>query len=86
MKNKQSKRGIIIALVPLFVLCMIVFVYTVPRTFTNSGYGVNYGVPSYQNEYSSQEHKPEKPSHDPVYLSIFKFIVNCNPFKKEASI
>ena len=83
MENKQLKKRIVLALLPLVALSVGVFITTAPKTFSNSNYSVNYDGPSYQSEYSSEEEKPEVPSHEPVYISIFKFIVNCNPFKKE---
>lgn len=44
------------------------------------GAGVNVG-------YEVEHNKQEAPAnHEPVFMSVFKFIVNCNPFKKETSL
>ncbi len=82
MENKKLKKKIILALTPLFVLSLVVIISTIPKSFSNTKYEGNY-APSFQSEYAAEEQKPEVPSHEPVYISIFKFIVNCNPFQKE---
>ncbi len=82
MENKSLKKKIALALVPLVGLCLVVFISTSKNASANSNNNLNY-LPSYQSEYAAEDQKPEVPSHEPIYISIFKFIVNCNPFKKE---
>lgn len=37
--------------------------------------------------YKVNHQKHEAPAnHEPALISVFKFIVNCNPFKKETSL
>jgi hypothetical protein len=86
MENRNLKRQIIIALLPISVLSTVVFFSMGAGALAGSKYNLGYNGPSYQSEYSAEEQKPEVPSHEPVYISVFKFIVNCNPFKKETGI
>ena len=82
MENKILKRKIALALTPVFVLSLIVLFSNVPKSFDSVNYAGDL-IPSMQSEYAAEEQKQETPSHEPVYISIFKFIVNCNPFQKE---
>jgi hypothetical protein len=81
MESRNLKKQIVLALVPLGMLCVCVF------SFDNKDFSAHLkyeeaGVVA--NSYSSQEQKQESPSHEPMFISVFKFIVNCNPFKREA--
>jgi len=82
MENKNSIKKILLALTPLLMLSTMVLCYTVPQSFSKAKYDEDYSS-SLQSEYTAEEQKPEAPSHESVYISIFKFIINCNPFQKE---
>ena len=80
MKNKELKKKIFLALLPLFALSLVVGLATVPKAFSNESSEEGY-LPSLQSDYTAEDQKSDSP--EPVYISIFKFIVNCNPFQKE---
>jgi hypothetical protein len=84
MENKQLKKQIILALIPLIALSFAVLFGSSSGTFRTTKYKLFNNAAFGQPEYASGDQKPEMPSPEPVYVSIFKFIVNCNPFKKEA--
>lgn len=81
MDNKNFKRQIVLALAPLFVLCFAVFVNTVPGSLSKSMRDKSSSA--IESMYSSNEQKDEAPSREPIYVSVIKFIINCNPFQKE---
>ncbi|MGZ4041154.1 MAG: hypothetical protein ACXVNR_11355 [Bacteroidia bacterium] len=56
---------------------MFVFANWQSDYFSNA---INEERTSTQEVYSAEE----TPLHEPVYISIFKFIINCNPFQKES--
>lgn len=66
-----------LALAPFFVLCIFVFANWQSDYFSNA---INEERTSEQNVYNAEE----TPLHEPVYVSVFKFIINCNPFQKES--
>ena len=88
-KKKNTNKRTLFILVPLFALSMLAFIF-IPRqtpqlnpgTEGNSGslVGGNYAVDEPKQE------APVPNDREPVVISIFKFIVNCNPFKKEAAL
>ena len=85
MENKHLRKQILLALVPVIALSLIVLFNTVPKSFFDSGEEGSL-VPTIQSEYAAEEQKQDAPSQEPIYISIFKFIVNCNPFQKETQL
>lgn len=67
---------------PVMALSVIVLFTTAPKSLSAS---TSEGNPfrTMQSEYTSEEQKQDVPSNEPIYISVFKFIVNCNPFQKE---
>ena len=85
MKKKNTNKRTLYVLIPLLGLSMLAFIL-LPRT-TSNGAVINddFNTPSAQSNYDVDDQKHEAPAnHEPVLISVFKFIVNCNPFKKEA--
>jgi hypothetical protein len=81
MENRNFKKKIILALTPLLGLSMLVLFSTLP-VFLNGSNSDESNMSSLQGEYSTEQ-KSDTPSHEPVYISVLKFIMNCNPFQKE---
>jgi len=40
-------------------------------------------VPSYGVQSADNQDVPDRTEKEPIYMSIFKLIVNCNPFKEK---
>lgn len=75
-------------LVPLLGLSVFASLLA-PHSVRPSSAGAEYNEPSAASSpnYNVDDQKHEAPAnHEPVFMSIFKFIVNCNPFKKEANL
>ena len=85
MESKDLKKQILLALMPIVALSMLVLFTTLPKSISASANEDDSSF-SIQSEYATQEQKQEAPSPEPVYISIFKFIVNCNPFQKETQL
>ncbi|MGZ3863050.1 MAG: hypothetical protein ACXVPN_04540 [Bacteroidia bacterium] len=77
MKVNNFKKQIVLALAPLLILCAFVFANWQFDYFSNAINGEGNSTNSIYNT-------EETPLHEPVYVSVFKFIVNCNPFQKES--
>jgi flagellar basal body-associated protein FliL len=58
-----------------------------PRTLHSANHDLNaLEVSATKGSYDVDNQKHETPAnHEPVFMSVFKFLVNCNPFKKETS-
>ena len=80
MENKRLKKQILLALLPAIALSMLLLVAAAEFVSGSDYEGSSF--PSIQSEFSAEE----QPSHEPVYISIFKFIINCNPFQKESQL
>ena len=76
MEKENYRKQFYLALTPLLVLCIIVFMNA--RSASVSKEITNENAPVVESLFSAEE----QPSHEPVYISIFKFIINCNPFQK----
>ena len=83
MESKSLRSKFVLALLPLFVLCFVVFMNTALVSFSTDKEDDN--AASVSSLYTTEEQK-EDMQHDPVYISIFKFIMNCNPFQKETQL
>jgi len=87
-KKKNTNKHTLFIGVPLLALSLLAFIF-IPRQALNLGSnpGENAG-PAVHGNYEMDEQKQEVPApseREPVVISVFKFIVNCNPFKKEAA-
>jgi hypothetical protein len=80
MEKENYKKQLYLALTPLFILCIVVFINAGSVSVSKEVNNVN--SPAVESLYSTEE----QPSHEPVYVSIFKFIINCNPFQKESQL
>ncbi len=84
MKKKKANKRTLFILVPLLGLSLFASVFA-PGSKTGMNGKVAFEGPyTTQTNYDVDNQKHEAPqNHEPVFMSIFKFIVNCNPFKKE---
>jgi hypothetical protein len=82
MENKDLRNKFVLALSPILVLCLIVFMNT--ASVSSSFETDDENAAPVSNVYDAEEQKADV--HEPVYVSIFKLIMNCNPFQKEAQL
>ncbi len=88
MKKKKANKRMLFVLVPMLGISLAASLMT-PRSVAAPGPGIEFNEPSSASSanYDVDDQKHEAPAnHEPVFMSIFKFIVNCNPFRKEANL
>jgi len=87
MKKKSNNKRTIFILVPLLGLSLLAFVLS-PSAAPGSGINAEADTSiNMKGNYDVDDQKHEAPAnHEPVFISIFKFIVNCNPFRKETNL
>ena len=86
MNKKKSNKRTLFILIPLLGLSMLAFIL-LPRTSKSIDLNTEESAQVDESKYDVDNQKHEVPvNHEPIFASIFKFIVNCNPFKKEAQL
>ncbi|HXB39180.1 MAG TPA: hypothetical protein VNZ49_01480 [Bacteroidia bacterium] len=86
MKKKNTNKRTLFILIPLLGLSLLAFIL-LPRTGRNIDLSNEESAQAVQSAYDVDDQKHEAPvNHEPVFVSVFKFIVNCNPFKREAQL
>ncbi len=77
--KKQSKR----ILFSTSVIAVVFVISFVVKTNYISSFPIENSLPSYGVENLDNQDMPDRQEKEPVYMSIFKLIVNCNPFKQK---
>ena len=77
--KKQSKK----ILFSTGVIAVVFVISFVVKTNYTSSFAVKNSLPSYGVENLDNQDMPNRQEKEPVYMSIFKLIVNCNPFKQK---
>jgi len=70
----------------LFSTSVIVVVFLLSfliKTTYSSSFKIENPIPTYGVETLDNQDMTDKQEKEPVYMSIFKLIVNCNPFKQK---
>lgn len=74
--NKKSLLlyGVIALFISLSFLC---------KSFITekNAFSIDKSMPRYGVESLDRQDIPAQAEKEPVYISVFKFIINCNPFK-----
>ena len=84
-KNISNKKVIYSASIIIVVLFSALFFksnYNSSNTSTN----IESVVPSYEMQSADNQDVPDRTGKEPIYMSIFKLIVNCNPFREKKAI
>ncbi len=86
MKKSNTNKRTLFILIPLLWISMLAFVL-LPRSTKSVHVSADDIGSSIKSNYDVDDQKHEAPTnHEPVFVSIFKFIVNCNPFRKETQL
>jgi len=56
--------------------------FLIKTTYTSS-FKIENPIPTYGVQTLDNQDMSDKQEKEPVYMSIFKLIVNCNPFKQK---
>jgi hypothetical protein len=65
------------------VILVVFFISFLIKTNYPSSFNIKNTLPNYGVESVNNQDVPVKEEKEPVYMSIFKLIVNCNPFKQK---
>jgi hypothetical protein len=86
MRLKPDYSKSLFLLVPLLAASLLFFVLTLSGTL-NSNRQPENGLSTHESSLKIKEQKQELPgTYGHVLAPIFKFIVNCNPFRKESGL
>ena len=83
MRRNISNKKILFSTSVIVVVFLISF--TIKTNYTTS-FGVENTLPTYGVQTLDNQDMPDRQEKEPVYMSIFKLIVNCNPFKQKKAI
>lgn len=53
---------------------------------SNTSVNTESVMPSYGMQSADNQDVPDRTEKEPIYMSIFKLIVNCNPFREKKAI
>jgi len=81
-KNISNKKLLYTASIIITVFCISFFLKS-NYSSTNSSVNTESIVPSYGMQSADNQDVPDRTEKEPIYMSIFKLIVNCNPFKEK---
>ena len=80
--KRKNKRFLFTVLAPLAFVTLLFFAKSgFQNTYNNID--VKNNIPLIQAPSAENQDVPDKQEKEPVYISIFKFIINCNPFKQK---
>ena len=65
------------------VMLVVFFISFLVKTNYPSSFNLKNTLPSYGVQSINTQDVPDREEKEPVYMSIFKLIVNCNPFKQK---
>lgn len=88
MKQKVKNKRRLIALVAFFSLSMLAFIMVPGKPSALIGsHSEEAGTVKMEENYDLDNQKQhESPANEHMLISVFKFIVNCNPFRKETQL
>ena len=81
-KNISNKKLLYSAGIVIAAFCISFFLKS-NYSSTNSSVNTENIVPSYGLQSADNQDVPDRTEKEPIYISIFKLIVNCNPFKEK---
>jgi hypothetical protein len=81
-KNISNKKLLYSASIFIVVFCISFFLKS-NSSSTDSSVNTESIVPSYGVQSADNQDVPDRTEKEPIYMSIFKLIVNCNPFKEK---
>ncbi len=76
---KKSKK----ILYSTSVIIVVFFISVIIKTNYSTPFKLDSEMPSIGIETVDNQDVPNHQEKEPVYMSIFKLIVNCNPFKQK---
>ncbi len=80
MRRSISNKKVLFSTGLLVVVFAISFII---KTNYTSSFALKNALPTYGVENLDNQDMPDRQEKEPVYMSIFKLIVNCNPFKQK---
>jgi uncharacterized membrane protein YvbJ len=80
MRKSISKKKILFSTSVIVVVFLLSFL--IKTTYTSS-FKLENSLPSYGVQTLDNQDAADRQEKEPVYMSIFKLIVNCNPFKQK---
>ena len=80
MRKGLSNKKILFSTSIIVVVFLLSFL--IKTTYTSS-FKIENPLPTYGVQTLDNQDMSDKQEKEPVYMSIFKLIVNCNPFKQK---
>ncbi|MEO8761562.1 MAG: hypothetical protein ABI388_09120 [Bacteroidia bacterium] len=80
--KKQSKK----ILYSTSVIIVVFFISVIIKTNYSSSFQFGNSLPSVGIEAVDNQDVSNHQEKEPVYMSVFKLIVNCNPFKQKKAV
>jgi hypothetical protein len=80
MRKSISNKKILFSTSVIVVVFLISFLI---KTTYSSSFKIENSLPTYGVQTLDNQDMSNKEEKEPVYMSIFKLIVNCNPFKQK---
>jgi len=80
MRKNISNKKILFSTSIVVVVFLLSFL--IKTTYTSS-FKIENPIPTYGVQTLDNQDMSDKQEKEPVYMSIFKLIVNCNPFKQK---
>lgn len=81
-KKPLNKKFLFSASVIIALFCISFFLKS-NNSSTDLSVNTESIVPSYGVQSADNQDVPDRTEKEPIYMSIFKLIVNCNPFKEK---
>ena len=81
-KNVSNKKLLYTTSIIVAVFCISFFLKS-NYSSVDSSVNAESIVPSYGVQSADNQDVPDGTEKEPIYMSIFKLIVNCNPFKEK---
>ncbi|MHB8262104.1 MAG: hypothetical protein ACYDCN_05370 [Bacteroidia bacterium] len=79
MSKHTSNKKLLFSTSIIGIALLILFFIKINYT---SSFNVENALPSYDVQNIDNQEAPDKTEKEPVYMAIFKLIVNCNPFRQ----
>lgn len=83
MRKKLSNKKLLYSASIIVAVFFISFFLKSNYSSTDSSVNTESIVPSYGVQSADNQDVPDRTEKEPIYMSIFKLIVNCNPFKEK---
>jgi len=83
MRKKLSNKKLLYS--ASIIVAVFCFSFFLKSNYSSADSSVNTEsiVPSYGVQSADNQDVPDRTEKEPIYMSIFKLIVNCNPFKEK---